>query len=104
MVITMFLATNPKVMGKFGNNFRLKFFGGMATGLMAAAVVVLFYTQATVHQAGIWRARRAVFFSPFDVAALDPCTMVRFVKACDAEVADKSKFDKHVPRSVLEFV
>jgi NRAMP (natural resistance-associated macrophage protein)-like metal ion transporter len=46
MVITMLMATNSKVMGKFVINRRLKFFGWLATGLMAIAVVVLFYTQA----------------------------------------------------------
>jgi NRAMP (natural resistance-associated macrophage protein)-like metal ion transporter len=46
MVITMLMATNSQVMGKFVINRRLKFFGWLATGLMAIAVVVLFYTQA----------------------------------------------------------
>jgi NRAMP (natural resistance-associated macrophage protein)-like metal ion transporter len=46
MVITMLMATNSKVMGKFVINRRLKFFGWLATGLMAIAVVILFYTQA----------------------------------------------------------
>jgi NRAMP (natural resistance-associated macrophage protein)-like metal ion transporter len=46
MVITMLMATNSKVMGKFVINRRLKFFGWLATVLMAIAVVVLFYTQA----------------------------------------------------------
>lgn len=49
MVITMLMATNSKVMGKFVINRRLKFFGWLATGLMAIAVVVLFYAQAIAH-------------------------------------------------------
>jgi NRAMP (natural resistance-associated macrophage protein)-like metal ion transporter len=46
MVITMFMATNTKIMGKFVINRRLKFFGWVATGFMLIAVLVLFYTQA----------------------------------------------------------
>lgn len=45
MVITMLMATNSKVMGKFVINRRLKLFGWLATGLMATAVGIFFYTQ-----------------------------------------------------------
>jgi Mn2+/Fe2+ NRAMP family transporter len=46
MIITMLMATNSKVMGKFIINRKLKCFGWLATGSMAIAVGVLFYTQA----------------------------------------------------------
>jgi NRAMP (natural resistance-associated macrophage protein)-like metal ion transporter len=45
MVLTMLMASNTKVMGKFVINRRLKLFGWLATGLMMAAVLVFFYTQ-----------------------------------------------------------
>jgi Mn2+/Fe2+ NRAMP family transporter len=45
MVLTMLMASNTKVMGKFVINRRLKFSGWLATGLMLAAVLVFFYTQ-----------------------------------------------------------
>ena len=47
MVLTMLMATNSKIMGKFVINRRLKTAGWLATGLMTAAVLVLFYSQLT---------------------------------------------------------
>jgi NRAMP (natural resistance-associated macrophage protein)-like metal ion transporter len=45
MVITMLMAINPEVMGRFVIRRTLKILGWCATGLMGAAVLVFFYTQ-----------------------------------------------------------
>ncbi|WP_019140805.1 NRAMP family divalent metal transporter [Noviherbaspirillum massiliense] len=44
MAITMLMASNAKVMGKFVIPRRLRFLGWLATGLMAMSVLFMFYT------------------------------------------------------------
>jgi len=44
LVVMMLLASNKKVMGRFVSSPRLKFFGWLATAIMAAAVVAMFAT------------------------------------------------------------
>jgi Mn2+/Fe2+ NRAMP family transporter len=47
MVVTMFMAANPKVMGRFVVKGNLKLLGWLATATMVLAVLILFYTQLT---------------------------------------------------------
>jgi Mn2+/Fe2+ NRAMP family transporter len=44
MIITMLMASNSKVMGRFVITRKLKFLGWLGTMMMAFAVVVMFYT------------------------------------------------------------
>jgi Mn2+/Fe2+ NRAMP family transporter len=44
MIMMMFMAMNPKVMGKFTLNTSLKVWGWLATGVMALAAIAMFVT------------------------------------------------------------
>ena len=44
MVVMMLLASRKEVMGRYAISTRLKFFGWLATAVMAAAVIAMFAT------------------------------------------------------------
>jgi Mn2+/Fe2+ NRAMP family transporter len=47
MVITMMMAANTKVMGRFVVNGKLKLVGWLATAMMGISVLIMFYTLLT---------------------------------------------------------